>query len=105
MSHMQCTPCIDNFFTILCTTWMIWQGEVGGTFLLTVVTGVMSFKRRTAVPSKMEKTGGGVSGVGLSAVQGKGEMGRMGCSPVIEGPCGGRAWWQWSALTAEETGG
>jgi hypothetical protein len=31
----------------------------GGTFLLTVVAGVMSIERRMAVPCKMEKTMGG----------------------------------------------
>jgi hypothetical protein len=65
MSHTQCIPCIDNFFTILCTTWMIRQGE-GGTFLLTVVTEVMSVRQRTAIPCKMEKTGWAA---GLDSVQ------------------------------------
>jgi hypothetical protein len=55
---------------------------------------------------KTEKTkeGEGVRGVGLDAVQGKGERGHVGCSPAIEGPCSGRAWWRWSASTIEETG-
>jgi hypothetical protein len=65
MSHTQCIPCIDNFFTILCITWMIRQGE-GGTSLLTVVTEVMSVGQRTAIPCKMEKTGWAA---GLDSVQ------------------------------------
>jgi hypothetical protein len=78
----------------------------GGTFLLTVVTRVVPVGRRMAIPYKTEKTkeGEGVSRVGLDAVQGKGERGHMGCSPAIEGPCGGWAWWRWSVSTIEETG-
>jgi hypothetical protein len=75
-------------------------GDRGRTFLLRVVIGVMSVRQRTAVPCKMEKTGG------QRRYLAKWRFNRhTGCSLAIEGPCGGRAWWQWSASTVEETGG
>jgi hypothetical protein len=44
----------------------------------------------------------GVSGVGLEA---QSRAKEKGCSPAIERPCGGWAWWRWSASMTEETGG
>jgi hypothetical protein len=41
----------------------------GGTFLLTVVAGVMSIERRMGVPCKMEKTMGGGGSAGLDSAQ------------------------------------
>jgi hypothetical protein len=60
-----------------------------------MVAGVVPVGRRMAVPCKTEKIGGGQ----------KGWTRCMGCSPAIESSCGGRAWWRWSALTAEEISG
>jgi hypothetical protein len=72
VSHAMCSM-HRQFFTILCTTWMIWQGE-GGTFLLTVVVEVV---RRIVVPCKMEKTmgEGGQRGCKMEKTRRKGTHG------------------------------